>query len=394
MTAVDAEAPSVVERYCAVAYTHYRSDPRVRREAEAMRDRGAHVTVIALGASGRATTDEVGGVTVIGLPVERYRGDGLRNYVRSYASFFTRAAVLLSRRPRLFDLIHVHSLPEAMVFAALVPKLAGCPVVLDVHDLSSEVMASRRGSAPRAVRFAERMSLRFADRVVTVHDQYRDKIVARGVRPASIQVVLNTPDDQLFPLLAPVAPARPPRLIHHGTLVERYGLQVALEAVAQVQRTVPGCELTIVGDGDDRPTIERRRTELGLDDIVQLSDGMVPIDEIPAMIRLADVGIVPFTDDPFTRSILPTKLIEYVRMGRPTIVSRNAVIESYFDDEQVYFVEPGNVGDIVAAIESIDADPAEAARRATNAQRFFDTEGWPMARERLWSLFDEVVRAA
>lgn len=381
-----------VRRVCSVAYTHYRSDPRVRREAEALARRGDAVTVIALREEGRPAVDIVDRVRVIGVPMQRHRGIGLHRYVASYGRFFAHVAAHLTMRPRAYDLIHVHSLPEAMVFAAMVPKIGGRPVVLDVHDLSTEVFASRRGNAPRSVRWAERMALAFADHIVTVHDEYRDRITERGVGRGDITVVLNAPDDRIFPLRPPSIPRRPPTLIYHGTLVERYGLAVAVRALAAVQQRVPGVRLQLVGDGDFRSAITALATDLGVDHLVEMSTGVVPIDAVPGHIDAADVGLVPFLDDTFTRAILPTKLLEYVRMGKPVIVSRNPVIERYFTDDDLFFVAPGNVDDVVKAIEHIATAPCGAVHRAQQAQRFFEKEGWPLARERFITMVDEVIR--
>jgi glycosyltransferase involved in cell wall biosynthesis len=380
-----------IRRYCAVSYTHYRSDPRVRREAEAMRDRGAEATVLSLREPGRPAVEDVDGVRVVSFPVPRHRGDGLGGYALSYANFFVRVGAHLARRPRHWDLVHVHSIPEALVFATIVPRLAGVPVVLDVGDLSTEVIVSRTGSSPWPVSLVERLALRFASSVVTVHEPYRDMIAARGLAPEAIGVVLNTPDDQRFPLLEPVTPGVPPRLIHHGTLVRRYGLDVVLHALVEAREEVPGVRLEIVGDGDYRSEVVRLVDELGLGDAVELSPGVIPLEQVPDRIRAADVGVVPFRDDRFTRSILPTKLLEYVRMGRPAIVSRNPVIERYFGDDEVFFVEPGDAGAVARAIVAIAADPEEAARRARRAQRFFDREGWPVARQRLYAFLEGAV---
>lgn len=380
-----------IRRYCAVAYTHYRSDPRVRREAEAVRDLGADVTVIALREEGRPQVDDVDGVRVVGQPGTRHRGDQLRGYARAYGDFFARATAHLTRRPRHWDLVHVHGLPEALAFAAIAPKLAGVPVILDVGDLSTEVVHSRIGSTPRTVAALERWALRFSDKVITVHEPYRDLVAERGVEAGSIVVVLNTPDDRRFPLLEPVVPADPPRLIHHGTLVKRYGLDVVLRAVAAARRDVPGIRLDVIGDGDYRPDLVRLIDELDLADTVDLSPGAIPLEQVPDRIRAAHIGVVPFLDDRFTRAILPTKLLEYVRMGRPAIVSRNPVIERYFDDDDVHFVEPGDVTAVVDAIVRIVADPHDAAKRATRAQRFFEREGWPVARERLCAALEGAV---
>jgi glycosyltransferase involved in cell wall biosynthesis len=328
---------------------------------------------------------------VVGVPVRRHRGDRLGSYARSYAQFFLRASWLLARHPRRFDAVHVHSLPEAMVFAALVPKLAGRPVVLDVHDLSTEVVASRRGEVPWFVRWLERRALRFADRVITVHDDYLERIVARGVARDRVTVVLNLPDTRLFPRRRPIAPRVPPRLIYHGTLVHRYGLTAAMEAVARVRHEIPGVSLDIIGEGDGRPEIAAMIAEHELSDAVRLSPGSLALDEIAGRIRAADVGIVPFLDDRFTRAILPTKLLEYVVMGLPTICSRNPVIERYFSDEAVWLVDPGDVDQLAEAIRSVAADPARARDRARSAQTFFACHDWCAVSQRFVRLFEELI---
>ena len=260
-----------------------------------------------------------------------------------------------------------------------------------MHDLSTEVFASRHGSAPIAVRIAERLSLRFADHILTVHDDYLERIRQRGIAREDISVVLNTPDDRLFQLTPPRPPTRTPRLIYHGTFVARYGLSAALHAVAAVRHRVPGVRLELVGDGDFRPEIVRLVGELGLASCVELSAGALPVDEIPARIGAADIGIVPFVDDPFTRAVLPTKLLEYVCAGLPVVVSRNPVIERYFTDDDVFFVQPGEPEAIAAAIERIIDDPEDAIRRARRAQRFFAEEGWPIAKKRFLAVVDEMI---
>ena len=378
-------------RVCSVAYTHYKSDPRVRREAEALVDRGDEVTVLALQREGGPREEVVNGVRVIGLPVARYRGNGARRYLVSYGAFFARAAAHLGRHPKRFDLVHVHSIPEAMDFAAVVPRLAGAKVVLDVHDLSSEAYASRFGQTPRGVALAERLALRYADAVVTVHDRYREMIIERGVDPARVTVVHNTPDESLFPLQAPRRrQGEQFRAVYHGALLRRYGLEVAVRAMAELRYRIPGMTFDIYGDGDFREELARLIGELDLAGTVRLSPGPVPLDEIAATVSGADVGLVPFLPERFTETILPTKLLEYVRLGIPAVVARNPVIEGYFDDSAVHFVAPGAVDELVKAVEAVHGDPESAAAGAARAQDFFQTHSWQRDRQRFYDMIDEV----
>src|SRR2546423_347621 len=86
----DDHAAAATTRYrvCAVAYSDYASDPRVRREAEALVHAGIDVTVLALQKRGAPPEEWIDGVHVVHLPVVRRHGGDLRQYIESYARFF------------------------------------------------------------------------------------------------------------------------------------------------------------------------------------------------------------------------------------------------------------------------------------------------------------------
>src|SRR5439155_3249945 len=162
------------------------------------------------------------GVAVVGLrddggPArERYRGVDVhrlsarlddRNVARqllSYLRFFRLAAVRLTRlhRRRRYATIHVHNLPDFLVFSALIPKLRGVPVVLDLHDLMPEFYRGRfehpGWMLAWAIALQERLSCRFADLVITVSEQWRAALIARGVPEAKCAVVMNVADERVF----------------------------------------------------------------------------------------------------------------------------------------------------------------------------------------------------
>lgn len=350
------------------------------------------MTVLCLSESDEQTDELIDGVRVIGYPVAKYRGASIRRYLASYARFAIRATAHLTRRVRRYDLIHVHTIPEAMVFCAVAPRLAGRPVLLDVGDLSSEVFSSRTGAAPRPVRWAEAAALRFASEIVTVHEEYRQRVARRaGCDPDDVGVVLNVADDRIFELRSPTPPRPNPTLIYHGLLSERNGLEGALRGVAAARDEVPGVRLEVLGDGEFRDRMVELVDELDLQEAVTISQGSVPVDAIPSRIEQADVGIVPLRIDRFTSAILPTKLIETVRMGRPVIVSRNPVIEHYFPDDSLYYVDSDEETSIATAIREIAASPEDAERRAERAQRFFDAEDWTVNRARFFSIIDRLV---
>jgi glycosyltransferase involved in cell wall biosynthesis len=350
------------------------------------------VTVIALSRPGEPPEEELDGVRVLRTPVARQRGGGLWDYLASYGRFFGYATWYLARRPRHFDLVHAHSNPEAMVFSAAVQRVVGRPVLLDVHDLSTELYANRRGEVPWPVRWIERLSLRFADAVVTVHDRYGDMLVERGLTEQKLTVILNLPDERVF------GSERPPtwadgdlRISFHGVMLERSGVGAALDAMCVLRERIPGAQLSLIGEGDFRPEIERRIVDDDLEDVVQLSEGRVDISEIPELVKGTHIGLAPFLDNAFTAEILPTKLLEYVLMGIPVVVSRNRVIEQYFTDDMVTYVSPGDVEGLITAIEELWRNPARALEKARNAQEVLRKHSWAREQERFCDLVEQLV---
>src|SRR5205823_2564773 len=105
--------------------------------------------------------------------------------------------------------------------------------------------------------------------------------------------------------------------VYHGTLVERYGIDVLLRAFSQTRASLPGARLQIYGGGDFREAALHLADDLELNGSVQFSPGFVPVDELAALLRQADVGVVPNRSNPYIPYALPTKLMEYAVMGMP-----------------------------------------------------------------------------
>src|SRR5689334_1061630 len=120
---------------CMIAYTHYPTDGRVRLEAESLSRWGHDVSILVLKAGPHPRTYSLGGVTVIELNAGKYRGKSRIIYLFAYLHFFwlafIRCTYLFFKHG--FKVIHVHNMPDLLVFAALIPRMFGCEVVLDIH---------------------------------------------------------------------------------------------------------------------------------------------------------------------------------------------------------------------------------------------------------------------
>lgn len=390
-------------RIAAVAYTHYLTDPRVRREAEALVERGDTVEVFSLSRSSQAKMEEISGVIVWRLPMYRYRGSSQFQYILSYIWFTLLAAwyLTLGTIKNKYDLVHVHNMPDFVVFSALFPKLLGAKVVLDIHDIMSITFATRfkgnqGGIYAQLLVWEQKISAVFADHIITVHEPYKELLVKQGIAADKISVIMNVPDDSIFPSTNG-EPTRPSTnnsflLVHHGTIVHRHGLDIALRAVAKLKDKIPGLVFRIIGEGDFLPEIKRLIQELEVGDMVELTDHFIPVHELPPFLQEADVAIVPNRLTSSTAYILPLKLMEYIQLGLPVIVARTPTVEQYFNSKMVRFFEAGNFEELAESIEELFLKPNIRGELVTGSVEFTQKHNWQVEKQTLYAIVDSLVK--
>jgi len=379
------------KRHCMVVFATYPyGETRVQREAEALVGHGYEVDVICLRGQSDTAVDTHHGVTIYRLPMRRARKRTLAAGVLDYIAFFAMASVKLARLNLLrhYDVVQVHNLPDFLVFAALIPKLTGSRVILDLHDLMPEFYQGRFGQESngflmRLILIQEKLSCRFADHVITVTEHWRQTLVKRGVPPEKCSVVMNLADGHIFhrfpPEDAPPKDGDRFRLFYHGYMPERYGLDLVLQAMGRVRHQIPEIHLTLVGGGEHLATLKRMSEDLDLKENCVEFIRCVPAEKLPALIAVADVGVVPYRDDIFTDSLLPTKLMEYAVMGLPSIVARTSAISAYFDETMVQFFAPDDVEDLARCILTLYSDRKRLAQLAQGIQKFNQRHNWTKA---------------
>jgi glycosyltransferase involved in cell wall biosynthesis len=391
---VEAAVPRRALRVGMVVCSEYESDARVRRQAEALAARGDDVTVYALNSAGRPRSEIIDGVRVIRSATRKYRGSSARAYLSLYGGFVVRAAAWLGRRPRSFDIVQAHSMPEALIFAAAVQSLNRVPLLLDIHDLSEQLFASKfrpDGALMSVIRVTTRSSLRFADEVITVHESYADTV--RAMTRRRVSVVMNCPDDRLFKprQIRPWTPGGRVVFAYHGLIAPRHGLINAIDALHALRTDVPGAELILLGGGDGLDAVRERVAELGLTDVVSVPDRPCPVTEVVARLGSVDIGLVPSQRDPWTDEVLPTKLLEYATLGIPVITFRNPVIERYFPDDAVTFVDPASPENLRAAMLALVKDPERARKQVERAWEVMSELSWERQRRAYFEVIDRMT---
>lgn len=387
-------------RVAVVRQGYFEIDPRVQREVHALLQAGHEVDVIALRDEGRPRIERDGALTIRRLPLPRRRG-GAITYLADYAFFFLAAFAVLTflHLRRRYDLVQVHSLPDPLVFVALVPRLTGARVLLDLHECMPEFFATKFGlpldhRGVRAVAAAEQASIRFADFAITCTRQMRDAFLQRGAEPSKIGVVHNTAEEEVFD------PARhPPRdrregeftLICHGSVEERYGLDTAIRAVALLADEIPELRLRIVGKGSQLPELRELAAQLDVRDRVDFSGAWVPIEDLLDAIAAADAGVVAMKRDAFRDLVHCNKMYDLVAMRRPVITSRTRSVEAYFSDEALLYFRADDPEDLARAIRELFAHPERGQELVEHAAEEVEPYRWPRQREQYQRYVESAV---
>lgn len=393
---------SNVKKICMVAYTNYLSDARTRREAETLVRRGDEVDFIALGEKDQPPMEAVEGVRLFRMKQRKYRGGSGASYVFSYLRFICAVTWKLARlyRRRRYDVVWVHTMPDLLVLTGLIPRLFGARLVLDLHDMMPELYMSKFGLKKthpliRLLALEEQWSIRLAGRAIAVHDPHRDVLVGRGTPRKKITVLPNVPDPRVFRKESAAAQANGAfRIVCHGSIVRRLGLDLAVDAFAKIAASCPEARLEIYGDGDAGDELEAKIAASPAAERIHFSRRMFRVEAIAQMIQGASAGIICNRRDAATEYMLPVKLLEYVQLGIPAIAPRLMTIRYYFGEQQVEYFEPGNIDELAEAIRDLyhRAEKREGLvkRSAEFAQRF----NWDVFKEDLYRVVDGSPAAA
>lgn len=380
-----------------VHYSDFAVDSRIQRQARALAERGDHVDCVCLGEETEFNVGE-GSIATHRAAQDKPRG-GARAYLEGNARFFAGAARKVSAldRDSGFDLIEIHNMPDALVFTALRPKLRGVPLILNFHDTFPELFATlfeRRPGHPlvRLIRAEERVSAAMADGHIFVTEEAGELLRERGIDAKRSQVVMNTPDERVF---GERREARTPpsegklRVVYHGGLADRFGVETLVRAVALLRGRGKPIALDVYGSDAEAAG----RLAVFASEGVRIAPQPTPVEEIPARVAKADLGVVPTLRDGFTELLLPVKLLEYVHMGLPVVASRLPVIERYFGDD-LLLAEPGDAASIAAAIEGVRSDPVAARARAERASKRLAKIEWRQQRQGYLELVDGLIAGA
>jgi glycosyltransferase involved in cell wall biosynthesis len=363
-------------------------------------EKGYCVDVICLRGEDEEDSITFNGVKAYRLPLEHRRGGYIR-YLYNYGMFFVLTFLILNSldRKKKYSAIHVHSLPDFLVFIAYLQKRKGTKIVLDLHEAMPEIFAARfkKGMDSFLLRFPlfmERISHAFAHHLITVNDTIKKLLVRRGVPGKKITVIMNSPDEKLrqnkdtSEFISKLNLDDKFKLVFVGGINYERNLEVILKAIPEVRKEIPNFYFIIFGHMYGHKGVSYKdqlrslAKELGVSDMVYIGGKLDP-EEVSSYLELTDFGVVSYLRNPLTDVAVPNKVFEYIALDKPVIVCRLNALYSLFGDKALLYYKAEDHQDLARQIIWLYKNINDISEMKENAKEVYERCKWNVMKERL-----------
>jgi glycosyltransferase involved in cell wall biosynthesis len=292
-----------------------------------------------------------------------------------------------------------------LIAALIVSKTTGVPYVFEVHDRAPELECADLGlswssSAFKILKAVEKLVVIHSAGLITVNEIVADYFKQYG-GPTPVAISTGTKIDIVNSRETTSKLSRKLKkhvILYQGNLdivegeTSGYNLTLPLRAMTLILSSIPDTTLVYVGDGTGKDILQKKVKMMGLQGNVVLT-GFLPRRQVFEWMKTANVLLIPYADSPNNRSTVPTKLYEYMAIGRPVVATRFPGIMRVLNHEWnglLYSVN--SVEEFAQCILRILNDPKLAKRLASNAFRDFNSKysvekNWP----KLISLYDSII---
>ncbi|MGB9203059.1 MAG: glycosyltransferase family 4 protein [Terriglobales bacterium] len=256
------------------------------------------------------------------------------------------------------------------------------PFVFEVRDLWPESLAAVGAAGPGTLLHKTLSAIagflyRRADRIVVVTPAFQAHLVRHWNVPAEkISIVENGVETDRFRLDPAAAEVRKQLHIEDrflicyiGTMGNAHGLETLIAAAEALRTTRPNAMFLLIGEGAEKNRIVKLAAARGLANIRFL--GQQPRERIPAYVSAADLCLVMLKKAELFKTVIPTKLLEYMACERPVVVAVDGQARQIVEEADAgVFVEPENSGALVQAIHDLAEDPARRRQMGTSGRQY------------------------
>jgi len=256
------------------------------------------------------------------------------------------------------------------------------PFIFEVRDLWPESLAAVGAGSEgtllhRTLGAIAGFLYRRADRIVVVSPAFKDHLIRYwNVPAAKISVVENGVETDLF---RPTPAAMEVRkqlkvedrflICYIGTMGNAHGLQTLVAAAEELQTALPNAMFLLIGEGAEKEQIVELAAARGLANIRFL--GQQPRERIPAYVSSADLCLVMLKKTELFKTVIPTKLLEYMACERPVIVAVDGQARKIVEEAEAgVFVESENSKALAKAILDLAEKPERRRQMGASGRQY------------------------
>lgn len=323
---------------------------------------------------------------------------GMLSRLAFYVTFILHATLWLLVYGRRYDVVLTTTPPISTGLAGFVPTFGDTRWVVDVRDLWIDASVSLGFIEPGG--FIERVSRRFQRRVLTTADSIAVTTETLGETlceqfgsdlSEKVTVVPNGVDMSRFGTAEPesissgVATDDSPVVVYVGNIGHAQALDVCVQAM---DRMSEDAVFRLIGGGDAVPRLKRLTETVGVADRVSFVDP-VPREEIPDILRDADVGVAPIVDSEELAYAIPTKVYEYLGCGLPVVVTGSGEVRRFVESSGGGLYADADPDAVAAALDALLAD---VDYRSEIARTGYEHVRTAYDRETIATRFDDHLR--
>jgi len=250
--------------------------------------------------------------------------------------------------------------------------------------------ADRKTYLFKMLQTLEKISIAFCDHVIISNDIWREKLIRRSTHAGKCTAILNYPDNTLFSRATIQNNPNKFVMIYPGTLGWHQGLDIAIRAFNLIADRAPEAEFYIFGNGSYKNKLGSMISDFGLQSKIFLKE-TIPFEQVHQVMANANLGIVPKRNDSFGGEAFSTKILEFMSVGVPVIVSETKIDQYYFDDSLVQFFEPGNEKDLAEKMMLLIKNNELRQQLTDNASKFIQNNYWDVKKHIYLDLVDSLV---
>ncbi|MCB0729823.1 MAG: glycosyltransferase [Ignavibacteriae bacterium] len=385
---------------CLISKFIFENDTRLQQQVAFLEDNNFNISVICYLENEKKTiirnNTTVYGVSRLGDK------DTLLKYIWNTLKFIIPTFIKLQKLSfqNKLDIIIIHTLPELMIFIAFFQKFFGTKLILDVRDTSVELFETKWSDGKwkflhRLVVFFANISCHFADKIIVASPGFKDKLLERKIPEEKITIIFNSADNAIFHFdkerkFEKISSGL--KIIYHGSIADRFGIDIAIDAFKNIIQKIPNSTLNIYGFYDDgyKNLLKEKITKYNLEDSIFLNS-RESLDNIYKLIKNSDLGIVPYKADFFMQLAFSTKLFEYVLSGIPVVTSRLKPAQFIFPEESIFFVNPNDPDDLTEKIIYLCENPNERKIRVSKAYESYSKISSDVMKEQYFKIIEQLL---